>query len=63
MQSLADYKKDNRFTIQDLTDKFGVPYRTMYSWIRDNRVWIKGRANHKVIFRKMADEVLAEEGQ
>ena len=63
MKLLSKYKADNRYTIQDLADKFNVNHRTMYTWIRADNVFVAGRQGSKQIIRRNAPEVLAEEVQ
>ncbi len=63
MKPLSVYKKENRYTFQDLSDKFGVPFQTMVYWVGSDNVFIKGPINKKQIIRRNADELLAVEGE
>ena len=61
MKLLSKFKEDNRYTIQDLADMFGRSHRTMYTWIRSDNIYVKGRKGHRQIIRRIAPDVLATE--
>lgn len=60
---LSKYKKDNRYTTQDLADRFGVSHRTMHTYLHSGDVHIRGREGHKQLYRKRGIDVIAEEGK
>lgn len=62
--NLRQYKKDNRYTMQDLATAFGVSRVTMHRWVHAPGTEISGRVGDRTITLKkeLRREVATEKG-
>lgn len=60
---LKKYKKDNRYTTQELAEMFSVSHRTMHTWLHMGDRHIRGKTGSREIYRKRGIEVLAKEAK